>query len=65
MKFSIARMFKTAGMALVMASLVSVARADDGGLIPSAPEIDPGSMASAMTLLVGGAMMLTGRSRKA
>jgi hypothetical protein len=29
-----------------------------------APEIDPGSMASAMTLLVGGMLMITGRRRR-
>ena len=65
MKLSYARLFRTAGMALGMALvLTSIARADLGPP-PAAPEIDPGSMASAMTLLVGGAMMLTGRSRKA
>ena len=30
-----------------------------------APEIDPGSMAGAMTLLIGGVMTLTGRTRRA
>lgn len=64
MKLSYARLFRTAGMALGMAlMLTSIARADDP--FNPVPEIDPGSMASAMTLLVGGAMMLTGRSRKA
>ena len=30
----------------------------------NAPEIDPGSMASAMTLLCGGVLILMGRRRK-
>jgi len=33
--------------------------------LQDAPEIDPGSMASAMTLLVGGVLSLTGRVRRA
>ena len=32
--------------------------------INEAPEIDPGSMAGAMTLLVGGVLSLTGRVRR-
>jgi hypothetical protein len=31
---------------------------------PDAPEIDPGSMAGAMTLLVGGVLALTDRNRR-
>jgi hypothetical protein len=31
---------------------------------PITPEIDPGSMASALTLLTGGVLMLTGRKRR-
>jgi hypothetical protein len=50
------------GMALVLTALAGVVRA--GGLPPPVPEIDPGSMASAFTLLIGGALLLTGRSRK-
>jgi len=38
------------------------ARAD---FSPDAPEVDPGSMASAPTLLVGGVMTMTGRNRRA
>jgi len=38
----------------------------DGSIVPmssSIPELDPGSMASALTLLVGGMLVLTGRRR--
>ncbi len=48
------------GLALVLSALAGTAHA-----IPlPGPEIDPGSMASALTLLIGGAFLITGRSRK-
>jgi uncharacterized membrane protein YphA (DoxX/SURF4 family) len=50
------------GLALVVAALGGSAHA--GGPIIATPEIDPGSMGSALTLLIGGAFLLTGRSRK-
>jgi len=50
------------GLALVLSALAGAVRA--GALPPPTPEIDPGSMASALTLLIGGAMVLTGRSRR-
>jgi len=56
MKLSYAWM--TLGLALVMSALASPAHA------APVPEIDPGSMGSALTLLIGGAMMLTSRVRK-
>lgn len=56
MKLSYAWM--TLGLALVMSALASSAHA------APVPEIDPGSMGSALTLLIGGAMMLTSRVRK-
>ncbi len=66
MKPVLSRLARTAlmgvGMALVLTALAGVVHA--GGLPPPVPEIDPGSMASAMTLLTGGAILLTGRSRK-
>ncbi len=43
------------GAALVFAAVGGVAHAD------FVPEIDPGSMASAVTLLTGGLFMLAGR----
>jgi hypothetical protein len=54
---------RAAGFALMMAALGGRAMAGDGRT-SSVPEIDPGSMTSAMTLLVGGVMMLTGRLRR-
>jgi hypothetical protein len=60
-------MYRTAGATLALASIMLVS-------VPSAmadqppfgtPEIDPGSMGSALALLIGGAMMISGRSRKA
>ncbi len=53
---------KGVGLVLVLSALAGAARA--GALPPPTPEIDPGSMASALTLLIGGAMVLTGRSRR-
>lgn len=57
MKLSYAWM--TLGLALVMSALASSAHA-----VVDVPEIDPGSMGSALTLVIGGAMMLTSRVRK-
>ncbi len=53
--------FTGLGLALVLTALAGSAYA--GGPRPM-PEIDPGSMGSALTLLIGGACLLTGRSRK-
>lgn len=48
------------GLALVLSALAGTASAGF-----DVPEIDPGSMGGALTLLVGGVMMLTGRARRA
>lgn len=48
-------------VALVLAGLASHALA--GNHLP-VPEIDPGSLASAMVLLAGGVMVLRGRIRR-
>jgi hypothetical protein len=48
------------GMVLAALSTAAWARIET----TSAPEIDPGSMASALTLLTGGMLMLTGRKRR-
>jgi hypothetical protein len=47
-----------AGGAIVLSGLSTAALAVPPG---AAPEIDPGSMSSAVTLLVGGIMLFTGR----
>ena len=47
------------GLALIFSAFSSPAKA-----LFDAPEVDPGSMASALTLLVGGVMTLTGRVRR-
>jgi hypothetical protein len=65
MKMTLMRIGQTVrsglGWALVLAALAGSAHAT----VPvSTPEIDPGSMGSALTLLLGGAFLLTGRSRK-
>ena len=53
------------GLALVLTALAGPAQAGTGPpLSVPVPEIDPGSMASALTLLMGGAFLVTGRSRK-
>ncbi len=48
------------GFVCVFASLSSMAAA---GVPVSTPEIDAGSMASALTLLSGGLLILTGRRK--
>jgi len=53
---------KAAGLALVMAALCGTAEAGAGPPNP-VPEIDPGSILSAFTLLSGGLMILTDRRR--
>ena len=52
------------GMALVLTALAGVVHAGSEPPPLGTPEIDPGSMASALTLLMGGAFLITGRSRK-
>jgi hypothetical protein len=49
------------GLALLVAAMAATASAHP----PEAPEIDPGSMSSALTLLIGGLMLVAGRRRKA
>jgi hypothetical protein len=44
--------------------LILVALSTPAWALPHGPEIDPGSMASALTLLIGGSLLITGRSRK-
>ncbi len=51
-----------AGLALVLAATATVASAG-APLPPAVPEIDPGSILSAVTLLSGGVMILTDRRR--
>jgi hypothetical protein len=50
------------GAMLVVTALGATAHADLGP--PTAPEIDPGTLSSAITLLVGGTLILTGRRRR-
>jgi hypothetical protein len=61
------KMFQFAGLALVFAATATVAHAQtasgSSGSSGAAPEIDPGSMASALTLLCGGVLMMTDKLR--
>jgi hypothetical protein len=50
------------GAMLVVAACAGPAWAQ-ASEVPAAPEIDPGSIASALTLAIGGALMLTDRWR--
>lgn len=52
---------KAFGLALVVAAMSGVALAVDPGDVP---EMDPGSVASAMTLLTGGLLWASGRRRR-
>ena len=51
--------FTAAGFLLVLGGLAGLARADE-----RVPEIDPGSIVSALTLLCGGMLILTGRRKR-
>ena len=54
--------FSGLGLAMIVAALAGSASATVP--VPQAPEIDPGSMGSALTLLIGGAFLLLGKGRK-
>ncbi len=51
------------GLALVISAASGLAQAGDS--TPNAPEVDPGSLASVVTLVTGGVLTLTGRIRRA
>jgi hypothetical protein len=64
-----AKSVKVAGLALVVAATASLAHAQtaSGGSSGSSggvPEIDAGSMISALTLLTGGVLMISDKFRK-
>lgn len=63
MKKAFGGMARVLGLALIVAGISAAAMANPTP--PAAPEIDPGTMSSALTLLVGGALWLTGKGRKA
>ena len=55
---------KSAGMLMILSSMALTAEA--GACpphLPSVPEIDPGSVLSAVTLLTGGLMVMTDRRK--
>ena len=54
---------RAGGLLLVLTALGSIAQAIPTGQ-PAVPEIDPGSMASALALLTGGMLMIRGWRRK-
>ncbi len=65
------KLFQFAGLALIMAATATVAHAQTAsggssggsGSSGAAPEIDPGSVMSALTLLTGGVLMITDKFR--
>ncbi len=59
-------MFKLIGTILLSAAVMGVAQAVTGDPVPAvgAPEIDPASAISAVTLLLGGLAVLRGRRAK-
>lgn len=54
----------TRAVALLLLIAAASSSALAGGPLPAAPEIDPGSMGGALTLLTGGVLMLTDRVRR-
>lgn len=65
MKKAFGGMVRVLGLALIVGGMSAAAIAGTPNSPPAAPEIDPGTMSSALTLLVGGAFWLTGKARKA
>jgi hypothetical protein len=59
------KFFQFAGLALIFAATATVANAQtaSGSSAGAAPEIDPGSVMSALTLLCGGVLMMTDKFR--
>ncbi len=59
------KFFQFAGLSLVFAATATVAHAQSasGSSGGAAPEIDAGSMISALTLLTGGVLMITDKFR--
>jgi hypothetical protein len=51
------------GLSLMIAAMSTVANATN--VLITAPEIDPGSIGAALTLLVSGVALVSGKSRKA
>jgi hypothetical protein len=60
---SIKLLWKATGLMLVLSALAGTAMAGVNPPTNVVPEIDPGSILSAVTLLGGGLMMLTDRRR--
>ncbi len=60
------KFFQFVGLALVLGATatVSYAQSASGSSGADAPEIDAGSMISALTLLTGGVLMITDKFRK-
>jgi len=61
------KFFQFVGLALILGTTATVSYAQTGGGSSSAgaaPEIDAGSMISALTLLTGGVLMITDKFRK-
>jgi hypothetical protein len=61
------RVFKFVGLALILGASASLAQAQSasgGSGGAGVPEIDAGSMISALTLLTGGVLMITDKFRK-
>ncbi|CAN5227557.1 hypothetical protein BH10PLA2_BH10PLA2_30460 [soil metagenome] len=62
------KIFKFVGLALVLGTTASLAQAQSAsggsGSNGGVPEIDAGSMISALTLLTGGVLMITDKFRK-
>ncbi len=56
-------LFLASAMALFVAMMIAAPKAAHAS-IGGVPEIDPSSMAGAMTLLVGGVLVLTDRNRR-
>lgn len=55
---------RTACTGLALGMIVAALSTPAWARISTAPEIDPGSMASALTLVSGGVLVLTGRNRR-
>ena len=65
MRLTMGRIVRAACSGLGLAMIVSALGGAAHARIPvPAPEIDPGSMGSALTVLMGGAFLLAGKGRE-
>jgi hypothetical protein len=64
MRVALRRIARNSAMALGAGMILAALSASASAVPLGTPEIDPGAMASALTLLVGGMLMIAGRKQQ-